>query len=96
MLWSAFSQGVDNHDLKFLLLFISIFLFFLGLMLIDYGASFKGVDQIAFQSLLFESIDARIVYHLGVLMVFYSCLISHSLAFHHIVRQARRCPTCGV
>jgi hypothetical protein len=49
-----------------------------------------------FQSLLFESINARIVYHLGVLMIFCSCLISHSLAFHHIVRQARRCPTCGV
>jgi len=44
-------------------------LFFLGTMLIDYGATFKDMP-VEFQSLAFGHIDSRTTYHDGILLIY--------------------------
>jgi hypothetical protein len=53
---------------KILLVMILGFLFSTGLMLMDYGATFKDTEAYG-QSLVFERIEPRTIYHTGMLLV---------------------------
>jgi hypothetical protein len=82
--------GIDYHDVKFLLIFLSVLAFSLGLLLMDYGASFKDMRGIvAFQSLAFDDIDPRVTYHGGLTLVILAFLTTSSLAFHSVVKLVR-------
>ncbi|VVB61554.1 Uncharacterised protein [uncultured archaeon] len=59
------------------------FLFSLGMLLIDYGASLKGTDGYG-QSLAFERVDPRIMYHEGIIFVLGSFLCMTVLAAHEL------------
>ncbi|MEM0265573.1 MAG: hypothetical protein QXP13_06275 [Candidatus Methanomethylicia archaeon] len=48
-------------------------IFFLGMMLIDYGASLRCIQYLYdayLETLVFQRVEPRIAYHLGVLIVF--------------------------
>ena len=53
---------------KIFIVFGLVVLFSLGLLLIDYGATFKD-SRIVMQSLLFEEISPRITYHTGIIII---------------------------
>jgi hypothetical protein len=90
IMWRDFKDCVDYHDVKFLLIFISVMAFFLGLMLVDYGATFKDMRGIvAFQSLAFDNIDPRVTYHSGILLVVSAFLTTYALSFHCVVKLVR-------
>ncbi len=59
------------------------FLFSLGLLLIDYGASLKGTDGYG-QSLAFERVDPRVMYHEGIIFVLGSFLCMTVIAAHEL------------
>jgi hypothetical protein len=89
-MWRDFKNAVDYHDMNFLFIFISVMAFFLGIMLMDYGASFKDMRGIvAFQSLAFDDIDPRVTYHGGLTLVILAFLTTSSLAFHSVVKLVR-------
>jgi hypothetical protein len=52
-------------------------------MLIDYGASFKDIGY--GQSLIFERIEPRVMYHSGLLLVTCSFLILTLLCAHYLL-----------
>ena len=54
----------------------------MGFMLIDYGATFKDVGF--GQSLAFGYIDARTVYHEGIIMALTAFLIMTAIAVNEI------------
>lgn len=58
---------------KLLLVVIASWFFATGIMLMDYGATFKDVGF--GQSLVFERIEPRVIYHSGLLMALGSFLI---------------------
>jgi hypothetical protein len=90
IMWQDFKNCADYHDIKFLLIFISVMAFFLGLMLIDYGVSFKDMRGIvAFQSLIFDNIDPRVTYHSGIMLVVSAFLTMCALSFHCVVKLVR-------
>ena len=60
-----------------------IIIFMIGLMLIDYGATFKDANAY-FQSLLFGRIEPRIVYHFGVILVLTTFFISQIIIVNEI------------
>jgi len=68
---------------KFVLVIACSYLFNLGLMLMDYGATFKDVGYA--QSLIFERIEPRVVYHSGLLLVTCSFLILTLLCAHYLL-----------
>lgn len=68
------------------------FLFSLGLMLMDYGASAKGTDGSG-MSLVFEKIDPRVMYHEGLLLVLASFLFMTSLVAIEL-KEKLKCQTC--
>lgn len=92
MMWQEFRNLADYHDVKFLLIFVAVMAFFLGLTLMDYGASFKDMRGIvAFQSLAFDDIDPRVTYHGGLTLVILAFLTTSSLAFHCVSKLVRMC-----
>jgi hypothetical protein len=66
---------------------IMSFWFSLGLMLMDYGASFKcnGIGQ----SLIFERVEPRVMYHSGLLMTIASFLILVVLCAYYLSGEKR-------
>ena len=74
------------------------FFFFLGMMLIDYGASFKCQEECKYictgeclefrvSSLASKGLEPRIVYHIGVLLVIVSFLILAGVVYNEIVKR---------
>lgn len=90
---SALRRLDDDSDFMYMLIFFSVMLFFMGLMLVDYGASFKDLPIFA-QSLAFDHINVRVVYHTGITCLISSFVISNFTAFHFVVKMSRRCPIC--
>jgi hypothetical protein len=75
---------MDWFVFKFLLVFICIYFFCLGLMLMDYGATFKDLKGIVGQSLIFENIEPRVLYHSGLLLVTCSFMILIVLCAYYL------------
>jgi hypothetical protein len=73
---------------KFMLVIVCSYFFNLGLMLMDYGATFKDVGYC--QSLIFERIEPRVVYHSGLLLVTCSFLILTLLCAHYLLIEKCR------
>jgi hypothetical protein len=73
---------MDWFVFKFLLVFVSIYFFCIGLMLMDYGATFK--EKMIGQSLIFENIEPRIMYHLGLLLVTGSFMLLTMLCAYYL------------
>jgi len=76
---------MDWFVFKFLLVFVCIYFFSLGLMMIDYGATFKDLKVVG-QSLVFENIEPRIMYHLGLLLVTGSFMLLTALCAYYLSR----------
>lgn len=73
----------------FLSIVLAHFLFF-GMMLIDYGITFKCLcSDVKFyaQTLLFEKIEARVVYHLGIILILFSFLVLEALYINEVVKN---------
>lgn len=47
-----------------------------GILLIDYGATFHNLDGVVGESLIFENIDPRMMYHEGLLMCLFAFIIA--------------------
>jgi hypothetical protein len=57
---------------EILLVTLSNLMFCEGLMLMDYGATFKNIGFVG-ESLVFKNIEPRVIYHTGLVM----CLVSY-------------------
>jgi len=70
------------------------FLFFLGLLLMDYGASLNNIKgqikgEIYGQSLVFSRVEPRIMYHTGLVLCLASFLSLELLFVNEICRETR-------
>jgi len=64
---------------------ISFFIFSWGTLLIDYGATLQ--NGCVFQTLLLDKIEPRVVYHLGLLMVFGSFFVVTLISINEILKR---------
>lgn len=80
---------------KIVVMMVLIYFFSLGLMLMDYGASFKcfkecgGLDAYL-QSLVFERIEPRVVYHLGLVFVVASFMFAEMIVAYEFSRGDKK------
>jgi hypothetical protein len=56
-------------------------------MLMDYGATFKDLKGIAGQSLIFENIEPRVLYHSGLLFSTLSFMILTTMCAHYLYKE---------
>jgi len=77
----------DWFIFKFMLVIVCSYFFNLGLMFMDYGATFKDLKWIVGQSLIFENIEPRVMYHSGLLLVTCSFLILTLLCAHLLIEK---------
>lgn len=64
------------------------FYFFLGMMLIDYGATMK-INGGHAETLLFSALPGRIVYHSGILLAITAYLVASALLIHELTNETR-------
>lgn len=77
---------------KMVLMSVLIWHFCLGVMLIDYGASFKcfkecNIGNVTFESLILRNIEPRVVYHLGLIFVLLSFLILQFIYSYELIKE---------
>ena len=77
---------MDWFVFRFSLVFVCIYFFVLGLMLMDYGATFKDLPVIG-QSLLFERIEPRVMYHSGLLLAAFSFMVLTILSAYYLSQE---------
>jgi hypothetical protein len=70
---------------ELLALVVAVFLFNIGLMLMDYGATFRDIGYL--QTFVFERIETRVAYHSGVILAVASFFLLVMLCVHHISVQ---------
>ena len=71
--------------LKVLTIVICGFFFSAGIMSMDYGATFKDVGY--GQSLVFRHIEARVVYHIGLVMCVGAFLIVTAISLDELLKR---------
>lgn len=81
-----------SYLFRIMLIFCIVILFSIGIMLIDYGASLKCFFECKglefyLQSLVFERIEPRIAYHLGLLLVISTFLITTGVYVFDIAKE---------
>lgn len=71
---------------KTVLALVLIHIFWLGIMLVDYGASFK-CDNILFEGLVLKNVEPRVVYHFGLVLIIFSFLIMEIFAIYLLSKK---------
>jgi hypothetical protein len=73
---------------KISLTYVAIYFFCLGFMFVDYGASAKGLD-IAGQSLVFNFVEPRILYHTGLFLMTASFFVLLVLCAYYLSMERK-------
>jgi len=72
---------------RFVFVQVLILFFCVGVVEMDYGATFKDMPDVVGQSLFLSSVESRVVYHMGMLQVTGSFLFLLAVCAYYLAKD---------